>query len=111
MEKIRLVEAHRDAEGRYRKIPAIKLVRELTGMGLKDSKSVVDHVEAGIPQVIEVNGDPEAAVHAFYDVDIKAGLAYEHSYYDGLMMALEAALGTGRNSEALTLVKMLKEAA
>ncbi len=43
-----------------KKIHAIKLVREETGLGLKEAKDVVDALEAGRPVPVDVPGEPSA---------------------------------------------------
>jgi hypothetical protein len=64
--KIRLLKLH--TTGRY--IFAIKAVRSIAGLGLKQAKDIVDEVKAGRPQTIQVNDD------RFVD-DLRVDFIYE----------------------------------
>lgn len=72
--------------GRGRKIEAIKLVRERTGLGLKDAKELVERLESG-----GETGEIQAGT--------RAGLP------DADLGEVRRALGQGRKIEAIKLVR------
>jgi len=55
------------------KIGAIKLYREITGMGLKESKDAVEAIEAGRPVAVDLDTQVSVAEHRFSQPTITVG--------------------------------------
>lgn len=57
-------------DSRPQKIPMIKALREVNGLGLRDAKDVIDRVVDGIPYVFKVAGDGSAERKKLRDVGL-----------------------------------------
>jgi hypothetical protein len=91
------ISGHKEAGSGWPKIQAIKHIRFLTDLGLKEAKDIADKLEAGTHTVTEFkpvggkdrdNFEVQEAIKALRDIDIKVIIEMPHSEEEKELMAL-----------------------
>jgi len=91
---------------RNRKIQAIKAIRSVTNMSLKDSKDLIDSVASGLAQTIEPVLCSLADARAFLDV----GCVVYKIENDEIQIAIKTAMNAALKNNRLDILKVLIQA-